>query len=107
MVRVTASVDEEDKEYIQEQSKEDAEFNSMSEVMRDCITAHKERNELENKIERLHDRLESREERIETLEEELARRRNVEEKVDTLAKRQETSNAPFFVKWYRWFQDQD
>lgn len=52
----------------------------------------------------LWERLESREERIEELEEQLARRSQIEEKVDTLAKQQEDDNAPFFIKWYNWFR---
>jgi hypothetical protein len=46
----------------------------------------------------------SREERIEELEEQLARRSQIEDKVDTLAKQQEDDNAPFFIKWYNWFR---
>jgi hypothetical protein len=54
---------------------------------------------------RLEERLEVRESRIDELEEQLARRSQVEEKVDTLAKRTESSDAPFFVRWYRWYRD--
>lgn len=53
MPRVTVSIDDEDKDYLQEQSGDSAEYDSMSEVMRECIQAHKEQNELENEIERL------------------------------------------------------
>ena len=88
MPRVTASVDEEDEEYLREKSAESAEYDSMSEVMRDCITAHKERNQLEKEIEQLQDRLETREERVTELEEQLRERSRIEEKVDTLAKRE-------------------
>jgi len=46
--------------------------------------------------------------RIDELEEQLARRSQVEEKVDTLARRVEdrerAADAPFFVRWARWFR---
>lgn len=67
--------------------------------------------ELRTECENLRTRLESREDRIDELEEQLARRSQVEEKVDTLAKRVEdrerAADAPFFVRWARWFRSRD
>jgi Arc/MetJ-type ribon-helix-helix transcriptional regulator len=51
----------------------------------------------------LRDRLESREARIEELEEQLAKRSNVEEKIDTLVKADNEPEPPFFIEWYRFF----
>lgn len=48
--------------------------------------------------------MESREGRIDELEEQLAPRSQVEEKLDTLATRGEEPPPPFFVRWVRWFQ---
>ena len=45
--------------------------------------------------------------RVEELEEQLTRRSQVEDKVNTIAKRQEDTNAPFFVKCARWFRQQE
>jgi chromosome segregation ATPase len=56
------------------------------------------------KTAELRDRLDRREQRIDDLEEQLRRRSHVEEKVDTLAKRVEDDDAPFFVRWYRWYR---
>lgn len=84
MPRVTVSVSEDDKEYIGEKSGDGAEYDSMSEVMRNCITAHKEQNQLEEEIERLRDRLESREDRIDELESQLRKRSNIEDKIEDL-----------------------
>jgi len=78
---------------------------SRSEYIRQILRERGETEELREEVDTLQSRLESREERVSELEEQLARRSNIEEKVDTLAKRQETSNAPFFVKWYRWWRD--
>ena len=73
---------------------------SVSEYVRELIEKGREYDELRS-------RLQAREERIETLEEQLARRSQVEEKVDTLAKRAEDREgleAPWPVRWYRWFR---
>jgi septal ring factor EnvC (AmiA/AmiB activator) len=51
----------------------------------------------------LRDRLESREDRIDELEEQLAKRSQVEEKVDTLVKADREPDPPFFVSWYNYF----
>jgi hypothetical protein len=69
---------------------------SRSEYIRNILSDRHRKGELS-------ERLEIREERIDELEEQLARRSQVEEKVDTLAQRQEVAQAPFFVRWYRWF----
>lgn len=56
---------------------------------------------------RLRTRLESREQRIDELEEQLARRSQVEEQVGTLAKRVEDQDEPappFPVRWWRWIR---
>ena len=65
------------------------------------------RNVLEKReeVSELRDRLDLREQRIDDLEEQLRRRSQVEEKIDTLAKRAEDDDAPFFVRWYRWYQN--
>jgi Arc/MetJ-type ribon-helix-helix transcriptional regulator len=51
-----------------------------------------------------HETDELREEVSDLRETQLARRSEIEEKVDTLAKREQEGNAPFFIKWYRWWQ---
>lgn len=70
---------------------------SRSEHIRDTL-------ERRGEVARLRSRLEQREERIDKLEEQLSRRSQVEEKIDTLAKRTEEPDAPFFVRWYRWWR---
>lgn len=81
---------------------------SRSEYVREILQDRHRADELEDKIESLHDRLEQRESRIETLEEQLARRSQMEQKVDEMALelREKRQDAPFFVKWYRWWKDQ-
>jgi len=73
---------------------------SVSEYVRELIEKGREYGELE-------DRLQSREERVKELEEQLARRSQIEERVDELAIefREERANVdpPWPVRWYRWF----
>jgi len=61
-----------------------------------------------HEVDELRDRLDAREARIDELEEQLARRSQIGEKVDTLAKRvdeQDTdATPPFPIRWYRWFR---
>lgn len=81
---------------------------SRSEYVREILRDRHRADELEDEIQSLQDRLESREDRIETLEEQLARRSQMEEKVDELALelKEKQEDAPFFVKWYRWYKNQ-
>jgi len=84
---------------------------SRSEYVRQILQERRESEELREEVNTLRDRLESREERIEELEQQLARRSQIEEKVEEVAlevrEDREESNAPFFVKWYKWFQERD
>ncbi len=84
---------------------------SRSEYIRDILHERHKSDELQGEIDSLRERLESRENRIEELEGELARRSQIEDKVEEVALQvredREDRNAPFFVKWYRWFKDSD
>jgi Arc/MetJ-type ribon-helix-helix transcriptional regulator len=99
MTRLTTSLDDETESIVEDNVGDNGEYESKSEFVRNCILAHTE-------VEDLRDRLDTREERIEELEQQLARRSQLEEKVDTLAKQQDDASAPFFVRWYRWWQKQ-
>lgn len=111
MARVTVSIGEEDKEYLEEKSGDGAEYDSMSEVMRNCITAHKERNELHEELERLRDRLESRENRIGELEIQLAKRSQIEDRIEDveiqLREDKKEVTTPWPIRWIRWLRDSD
>jgi chromosome segregation ATPase len=85
----------------------DEEGVSRSEYIRQILRERRESEELREEVDTLRERLERREERIEQLEEQLARRSQIEEKVDTLAKQQQEEEAPFFVKWYRWWRSRE
>jgi len=69
---------------------------SRSEYIRNILTDR-------HRVDELEERLETREARIDELERQLAERSQIEEKVDTLAKQQD-EEAPFFVKWYKWWR---
>lgn len=73
---------------------------SRSEYIRSIFSDRHHATELEEKLAR-------REARIEQLEEQLTRRSQVEEKVDTLAKRVDDSSGPappFPIRWWQWFR---
>jgi metal-responsive CopG/Arc/MetJ family transcriptional regulator len=82
---------------------------SRSEYIRQILREQGERRELEEEIDTLRQRLETREARVEELEKQLTRRSQIEDKVEEVAlevrEERAESNAPFFVKWYRWFRD--
>jgi len=84
---------------------------SRSEYIRQILRERGESEELREEIDTLTQRLESREERIEELEQQLTRRSQIEEKVEEVAlevrEEREESNAPFFVKWVRWFRERE
>ncbi len=80
---------------------------SRSEHIRETLQNRHDAEELRKEVSSLRERLETREERVSELETQLARRSEVEEKVNTLAKREQEDNAPFFVKWYRWWQSRE
>jgi len=74
---------------------------SVSEYVRELIEKGREYDDLE-------ERLEAREDRIDQLEEQLAKRSQIEEKVDVLANRVEETeqpDPPWPVRWYRWFTE--
>jgi metal-responsive CopG/Arc/MetJ family transcriptional regulator len=86
---------------------EEAEEEEMtrSEYVRQILQERHETEELQAEVETLQDRVESREARIDTLEQQLSRRSEIEEKVGTLAKKQDEPAAPFFVEWVRWWRE--
>jgi predicted nucleic acid-binding Zn-ribbon protein len=110
MKKVSVSL-EESQVTLLEERREDLDANSRSETLRKILEEyedlHTECEELRSECEDLRTRLDNREDRIEELEEQLARRSQVEEKVDTLAKRVEDEDAPFFVRWLRWYRSRE
>ena len=109
MHRLTVSITEEQAELLDDVSGEGGEYESKSEAVRDFIQAGERERELREelarveerlssraariedlerehaeRVEELQDRITSREERIEQLEEQLARRSQLEEKVENL-----------------------
>lgn len=104
---ITIRLESELIEGLEEES--DEEGVSRSEYIRQILRERDVREELRDEIDTLRGRIESREERIETLESQLARRSQLEEKVDEVAlevrQEREESNAPFLVRWWRWYKE--
>lgn len=80
---------------------------SRSQYIRDILKQRDKVGELREEIDDIEEQLQSREDRISELEEQLSKRSQIEEKVDTLAKQQQDTKAPFFVQWYQWLKDRD
>ena len=84
---------------------------SRSEHIRQILQERRESEILQDRLDTTLERLESRERRIQELEDQLARRSQLESKVEDVAlevrQERESSNAPFFVKWYRWWSERD
>lgn len=82
---------------------------SRSEYLRRVVDERDRVVELEEERNRLQDRLASREERVEQLEEQLRRRSRVEDRVEEVALQlredRESRQAPFPVRWWRWWRD--
>lgn len=82
---------------------------SRSEYIRQILDSRHEADELRERVEELESRLEDRSERISELESQLAKRRDLESRVEEVAlevrEDRENRNAPFFVKWARWWRD--
>lgn len=68
---------------------------SLSAEARELIVRGLEADEVDEELAELRERLESREQRIDDLEEQLARRSQIEEKVDVLAERVEDSQLTY------------
>ena len=101
MPRITVTISDELDEYLDENSGDNEEFDSKSEVMRYLAQRGQEVDDLETELE-------MKQNRIEDLERQMGARDQVEEKVDVLAKRieedQSSPNPPFFVQWAQWWR---
>ncbi len=77
---------------------------SRSEYIRDILDERHRVEELEAEVDRLQDRLDARERRITELEGQLARRSDVEEKINDLPDelRDDGPDPSFPVRWYQW-----
>ena len=108
-IQTTIRLEEELIEDLDEEA-EDAGI-SRSEYIRQILRERRESEILQDRLETTLERLESREERIQELEDQLARRSQLESKVEEVAlevrQERESSSAPFFVKWYRWWSERD
>jgi len=102
MPRITVTISDELDEYLEDNSGDDEEFDSKSEVMRHLANRGIKADDLETEIE-------MKQNKIEDLERQMGARDQVEEKVDLLANRieeeQSSPDPPFFVEWVQWFRN--
>jgi Arc/MetJ-type ribon-helix-helix transcriptional regulator len=110
MKKVSVSLENEHVDRLDERQDEgdaDSRSAAVRQILDDYDRLRTECSDLRTECEELRERLESREQRIDDLEEQLARRSQVEEKVDVLAKRVDETDEPappFPVRWVRWFR---
>ena len=101
MPRITVTISDELDEYLEEKSGDNAEFDSKSEVMRHLAERGREADDLEQELNIAQNR-------IEELRKQMTHRENMEERVDVLANKieeeQRARDAPFPVRWYRWWR---
>jgi Arc/MetJ-type ribon-helix-helix transcriptional regulator len=109
MDRITVSLEEEQISMIESLSGDGRPYDSKSDCMRDIIREFKKNRDHEQEIEELQQEITSLENRLEesrrrerardTTNEEIAQlRQDIEQE-------QRSNDAPFFVKWYRWYRD--
>jgi len=94
-------------EDLQERDEIDSRSSAVRKIIDEWEDLHTECERLRSECEDVRNRLESREERIDDLEEQLARRSQVEEKMDTLAKRvdeEDEPSPPWPIRWFRWIR---
>jgi len=110
MKKISVSVREDHVDALEDLQERDA-IDSRSSAVREIIDEWEdlrpECERLRSEYEDVRNRLESREERIDELEEQLARRSQVEEKVETLATtidEKDEPSPPWPVRWYRWIR---
>jgi len=110
MKKVSVSLETEHVERLDERQ-DDGDADSRSAAVREILDEYErlrtECDDLRTECEDLRTRLESREDRIDELEEQLARRSQIEEKVDVLATRVDESDEPappWPIRWYRYFR---
>lgn len=104
MPRITITISDELDVFLEEELEANSEFSSKADVMRHYIDRGREAESLE------HD-LEIAENRLKELRQQMYHQDEVEQKVDLLAKRieetQRQQDAPFVVRWWRWFRRDD
>lgn len=112
MKKVSVSIREDQHDAVADRE-ESGDASSFSEALRQVLDEYEavrsECEELRTECEALRNRLEAREDRVDDLEEQLRRRSQVEEKVDELAlelkETRQGGDAPFFVRWARWWRE--
>jgi chromosome segregation ATPase len=104
MKKVSVSLEPDHVDRLDERQ-EDADVSSRSAALRGVLDEYErlrtECEDLRTECEELRTRLDAREDRIEELEEQLARRSQIQEKVDVLAKRVEESQLTYAEKRQR------
>jgi Arc/MetJ-type ribon-helix-helix transcriptional regulator len=104
MKKVSVSLEPDHVDRLDERQ-EDGDVSSRSAALRQVLDEYErlrtECEDLRTECEELRTRLDAREDRIEELEEQLARRSQIEEKVDVLAKRVEESQLTYAEKRQR------
>ena len=110
MDRLTVTIREEQTELLDSLSGDDGPCDNRSESMRFVISEYEKQLDLESEIDELEDEINSLENRLEeSRRREIARDKTSQEidvLRDELEEARDETDAPFFVRWWRWYRRQ-
>jgi metal-responsive CopG/Arc/MetJ family transcriptional regulator len=108
MKRITVSLEEEQVDLLDELSSDDGPCDNRSESMRFVIAEYEADRELDERIEELEERERDLENRLEESRRREIARDKTQQEIDTLREElhetRDERDAPFFVRWYRWYR---
>ena len=107
MKRITVTLDESQVDLLDELSSDVGPCDSRSESMRFVISEYESDHELAERVEELEDENQALENRLEESRRREIARDKTQQEIDTLREElhdaRDEDDAPFFVRWYRWY----
>lgn len=108
MDRLTVTIHEDHTALLDQLSGEGGPCDNRSESMRYIISAYENQQDLEGEIEELEKEIDSLENRLEESRRREIARDKTNQEIDVLREElsdaRDETDAPFFVKWYRWYR---
>lgn len=110
MERITVTIEDKHTTLLDELSTDDGPCDSRSESMRYIISEYENDKELEATVDELEGEIDSLESRLEESRRREIARDKTKQEIDTLREELQQSrddeDAPFFVRWWRWYRRQ-
>ena len=111
MDRLTITIREEQTDLLDQLSGDDGPCDNRSESMRYIISKYEKDRDYEATIEELEGEIDSLENRLEESRRREIARDKTQQEIDVLrdelADARDDSDAPFFVRWYRWYRGRE